>query len=137
MINKKRNLPAFSLMLWSSTTSAWIFTPRPSAARAPLQHQVRHTTDLAAKVGDYFRGSGGDEEDPAEAAREARESLERMWASSAGAVSQEKDAGDDQLLREVREALPGLEGERADGDSAKASPDAVLFMDRRLYHTLE
>lgn len=104
---------------------------------------MRHTTDLAATVGDYLGGSGGDEDDAAAAAREARESLERMWASSAGSSSQEQDddddddGDDDQLLREVREALPELQGEGADGDSAKASPDIVLSVDHRHYFSYQ
>lgn len=67
-------------------------------------------------------GGGGDEDEAAAAAQEARESLERMWANSAGASDSgnpEEDSGDDQLLREVRQALPELQGEGADGDSAE------------------
>eukprot|EP00752_Nemacystus_decipiens_P011914 g10565.t1 len=41
-----------------------------------------------------------------------------MWANSASESSRELDQGDDQLLREVRQALPDLQGEGADGDSA-------------------
>eukprot|EP00903_Cladosiphon_okamuranus_P017750 g16339.t1 len=41
-----------------------------------------------------------------------------MWANSASESVQEIDHGDDQLLREVKEALPELQGEGADGDSA-------------------
>lgn len=108
-----------ALLLSSTTTSAWVVLPGPGApTRAPLQ---RHTTALgAAKVGDYFNSGGGEDEDAA-AAREARESLERTWANSASEVSRELDQGDDQLLREVRQALPELQGEGADGDSAMVS----------------
>lgn len=74
----------------------------------------------------------GDEDDAAAAAREARESLERMWASSAGASSQEEqeeeNEDDGQLLREVRQALPELEGEVIDRDSAKVGPGRLCSM---------
>lgn len=110
-----------ALLCSSTTTSAWIVFPGPAApARAPLQRQARHTTSLGARVGDYFK-SGGDEDEDAAAAREARESLERMWANSASESIQELGQGDDQLLREVREALPELQGETTDGDSAMVS----------------
>lgn len=131
---EKNLFASLCVLLWSSTTtSAWVL-PRPGApARAPLQGQPRHTTALEARVGDFF-GSGGDEDDAAAAAREARESLERMWASSAAASEtsqeQEQDEGlgghQDQLLREVREALPELQGEGADGDSAMVSLATVF-----------
>lgn len=115
----KHLVASLSVLLFSSTTtSAWVVLPGSGApARPPLQSQTRHTTALGARVGDYFN-SGGDEDDASAAAREARESLERMWASSASETSSELDEGDDQLLREVREALPELQGEGADGDSA-------------------
>ena len=107
----------------SITTSAWVILPGPGApARASLQ---RHTTALGARVGDYFNSSGEEDEDAA-AAREARESLERMWANSASESSQELDQGDDQLLKEVRQALPELQGEGTDGDSAMVSIADVL-----------
>ncbi|CAN0494355.1 unnamed protein product, partial [Ectocarpus sp. 12 AP-2014] len=109
----------FCLILGSSTTtSAWIF-PGTGPARALSRHQVRHTTPLAGgTVGDYMGKGNGDEDDAAAAAREARESLERMWASSAGASGEdeeeEENEDDGQLLREVRQALPELEGEGAE-----------------------
>lgn len=49
-----------------------------------------------------------------------------MWAASASEVSREQDEAGDQLLREVREALPELQGEGADGDSAMVSVATVL-----------
>ncbi|CAM9373933.1 unnamed protein product [Ectocarpus sp. 12 AP-2014] len=111
----------FYLILGSSTTtSAWVF-PGTGPARALSRHQVRHTTPLAGgTVGDYMGKGNSDEDDAAAAAREARESLERMWASSAGASGQDEeeeedeDEDDGQLLREVRQALPELEGEGAE-----------------------
>lgn len=115
-----------ALVCSSTTTSAWAVLPGPAGpARASLQRQARHTTALGARVGDYFN-SGGEEDEDAAAAREARESLERMWANSASESVQELDQGDDQLLKEVREALPELQGEGADGDSAMVSL-AIVF----------
>lgn len=75
-------------------------------------------------------GSDEDEDEAAAAAQEARESLERMWANSAGSSSpeQEQDAEDDQLLREVREALPELQGEGADGGSAEVRQSEVAAL---------
>lgn len=78
------------------------------------------------------KGSG-DEDDAAAAAKEARESLERMWAASAGGDTQKEDEDDDQLLREVRQALPELEGEGADGSSAKVGLESHTGMMRCKY----
>lgn len=124
---EKHSFVSLCALLWSSTTtSAWVVVPSPAApARAPLQGQTRHATALGARVGDYFN-SGSDEDDASAAARESRESLERMWANSASESNQELDQGDDQLLREVREALPELKGEGVDGDSAMVSPGVLL-----------
>lgn len=73
-----------------------------------------------------------DEDDAAAAAREARESLERIWAPSAGASGQDEEEAenenDGQLLREVRQALPELEGEVIDRDSATVSPGRLCSM---------